>query len=119
MTVPVFGRTGPAERSNPIKSLSPFQLRTVSDAGQIRKQAGVPEQQRYGKVSRYSEYVPQQRGVEVWPERTTCIGIRHYEEGHPYTTHMPDGELTGAHNGENGHGFRGTVYTGTPALAEQ
>ena len=32
---------------------------------------------------------------------------------------MPDRELAGAHYREDGHRFRGTVHTGSPALAEQ
>src|SRR5260221_11073010 len=101
MALPVFRRTGPAKGGDTIKSFSPFQFGAAPYGGQIRQQTGVPEQERYGKIRRDGEHVPQQRRVEVRPERPTRIGIRHYKEGHPYTTHIPDGELTVSHNGDN------------------
>src|SRR6185437_15550354 len=47
------------------------------------------------------------------------VGIRHDEEAQPDTAHVPDRELARAHHRKDRHGFRRSVHTRTPALAEQ
>src|SRR5687767_13458024 len=119
MALPVLGRTSPAKSGDTIKCFSPFFTGTVTQCCQVRQQARVPEKKGYCKISRDRKHVPQQRRIKVHPQWTTCVGIRQYKKGVPYTTHVKDRKLARTHYRKDRHCFSRTVYTGSPALAKQ
>ena len=108
----------PAEAKHRVDVLEDLVLDPVAHRGQVGNQPDVPEHDRHRQVGRDGEDVPKQRTAEVRPDGV-AVRDRREVPRQPDTADVNAGINTGAHDGEDGHRFRGAVDAGGPALARE
>ena len=113
---PLAVAAAPAEGEDAVDELADFRFATVAQGGEVRDEAGIPEEHRHGEVGRDRENIPQERGAEVLPDR---VGVWHRGQppGHPHAADVERGVDAGANDREEGHRFGGAVDRGAPLLA--
>ena len=117
-SLPVFGCSGPAKGENFIHLLAKA-LRSVAERGEVGHKPRVPEEHRHRKVGTDGEDVPHEGRIEVWPHRTTRVGIGEDEKSIPDASHMDERKQAGTHHGKDRHSLGRAVDTCTPPLAEE
>src|SRR6476661_837186 len=116
---PGFGRAFPAEAEQRVAYPGDGARGAVTDGSEVRNQADIPEHQRHGEVGRDGEYVPEQRRIEVHPQRAEGVLQREYPVGHPGAAHVQYREHGGADYGEDGHSLGRAVDGAPPLLTEE
>jgi len=115
---PVSMRPAPTEGEDAEDNRSRARFRAIPQRREIRNETDVPEQNRYRRVRRDGENVPEQGALEVWPHAHL---VRNWEKPicEPHATDVEDGINRRCHNSEDRHRFRCTVDARTPLLPKQ
>ena len=119
VTVPVAGRTAPAERERAVNAGLDLRHRAVAHRRQVGDEADIPEHDRDGGVGRDGEHVPDQRALELRPQ-AHGVGIGEQPVGRqPRTAGVEHGEDRRAGHREDGHRFGEAADRHAPLLLEQ
>ncbi|GJE71514.1 hypothetical protein CHKEEEPN_3060 [Methylorubrum podarium] len=115
---PVPGRAAPTERQRAVDPLPDARPRPVAHRGEVRQEAGEPEDQREQQVAQDRPEIPDQRRTPLRPEiHGVRIGREPVRVERP--PEMDDREDAGDRGGEQGHRLGEAVDRGTPVLARQ